>query len=308
MPALGLLRGEEAQDLGHQTLSLIRRENELRVGGAFEYHQLFRVRGFLILLANSGEPQSGVVRVVAAYDEQLPALYLFGFFDRRVRQQRQAIYLAGLRLDRRIRSSPASKTCPDDRHGLCAILTKVSDCRQHIEARSVVIRVGRGAAARLTSPAKINGQNAKPRFDQYLCLFLPTLLCETASVRQHYSSVAFSIQVGVDKPAVLGRKGNLFRRFRSGLPSACAAESERRYRNCQYDVNDLVLHCFVPFRELFLLQSPASFGDQTHGGPAHEILFVKPLAPCQRRGVVILALQLVTDEPHEFSQRRADVR
>mgnify|MGYP003578961996 CR=1 FL=1 len=65
----GLRFGKEAQDLGHQTLSLIRRENELRMGGAFEDHQFFRVGGFLILLANSGEPQSGVVRVVAAYDE-----------------------------------------------------------------------------------------------------------------------------------------------------------------------------------------------------------------------------------------------
>ena len=35
MPAVGLPRGEESQDLGHQPLSLIRLENELRVGGAF---------------------------------------------------------------------------------------------------------------------------------------------------------------------------------------------------------------------------------------------------------------------------------
>jgi hypothetical protein len=41
------------------------------------------------------------------------------------------------------------------------------------------------------------------------------------------ASFLFFIQVGVDKPAVLGRKGNLFRSFRSSLPTACAAGSNR---------------------------------------------------------------------------------
>ena len=35
-------------------LSLFRRENELRVGGALQDHRLFRARGFLAQLANLG--------------------------------------------------------------------------------------------------------------------------------------------------------------------------------------------------------------------------------------------------------------
>jgi hypothetical protein len=53
---------------------------------------------------------------------------------------------------------------------------------------------------------------------------------------------------------------------------------------------------------------PAAFGDQPHGGSAHEILFVKTLAPNQQCDVKVFALQLVPDEPREFPQRRADVR
>jgi hypothetical protein len=44
--------GKEAQNLAHQPLSLIGPENILRVRGAVEDHQLFRVRGSLVLRAN----------------------------------------------------------------------------------------------------------------------------------------------------------------------------------------------------------------------------------------------------------------
>ena len=98
----GLGLGKESQDLGHQPLSLFCCENELRMGRAFEDHQLFRVGGFLILLTNSGESQSIRVCVVAAYDEQFAPLDPLGRAVRRGGQQHQPINLARFGLDRRV--------------------------------------------------------------------------------------------------------------------------------------------------------------------------------------------------------------
>src|SRR5262245_56359366 len=93
---VGLWRGKESQNLAHQPLSLIRLKNEVRMGGAFQDYQLFRARRFLVLRANSGKPESCVVGIVASQDEQLSAFHQFGFINRGVRQQHQAVYLAWL--------------------------------------------------------------------------------------------------------------------------------------------------------------------------------------------------------------------
>src|SRR5687767_5962360 len=79
--------------------------------------------------------------------------------------------------------------------------------------------------------------------------------------------------MAVDKPTVLSRKRNLLWRIGSVLLTTSAAESERRYRNCQYDDNDRVLHCFASFRELPLFSSHL-VRRSAHGWPTNKILFV----------------------------------
>jgi len=51
---LGSLLGKEPQDFAHHALSLVGREDELRVRGAFQDDQFLRFRRFLIEFANSG--------------------------------------------------------------------------------------------------------------------------------------------------------------------------------------------------------------------------------------------------------------
>jgi hypothetical protein len=78
--------------------------------------------------------------------------------------------------------------------------------------------------SRLATPAKIDRQNAKPGCLQRSCLLLPTPLIETATVSQHDGTVAFSIQVGMDKPAVLRRKRNVL--LRRGESAQCGSGND----------------------------------------------------------------------------------
>ncbi len=50
-----LRRGEESQDLAHQPLALVRIKQILRMRGAFQHDQLFRIGSFIVLRANPGK-------------------------------------------------------------------------------------------------------------------------------------------------------------------------------------------------------------------------------------------------------------
>jgi len=101
------------------------------------------------------------------------------------------------------------------------------DRGEHVEVERGTQRVGLARASRLPVAAEIEGQHAESVLRQHPRLLLPTLLVETAPVSQHDAVVAFSVDVSVDEPSVLGRKGDaLLRRGEPRQKETCQDRSK----------------------------------------------------------------------------------
>lgn len=107
--------GKESDDLPHQPLPLVGREEILGVGRALENHQLLGTRRPLVLIANDRESKRATARRVAAGgDEERAALHPLGLIDGRRRQQHDPIDLTLPRLDGRPRCGSPTETRPDN--------------------------------------------------------------------------------------------------------------------------------------------------------------------------------------------------
>jgi hypothetical protein len=85
--------------------------------------------------------------------------------------------------------------------------------------------------ARCTILPEIESNNAESRLGQQLCLMLPALFVEPASVCQYNSPLAFPMDQGVNHPAVLSSK-----RYRLG-PTCDASEKEREQASGSVDTS-----------------------------------------------------------------------
>src|SRR5262249_52414292 len=95
-------------------------------------------------------------------------------------------------------------------------LSQIADRGEHVEVERRAERIGLARSSRLPVPAEVNRQHAETGLLERLGLLLPALLVESAAVSQHDAARALPVQVGVDKPPVLGREGDVLRRGGSG--------------------------------------------------------------------------------------------
>ena len=84
---------------------------------------------------------------------------------------------------------------------------------------------------------------AKSGLNQRLCLLLPALLVEAASVRQHDAALAFSVGICVDDASVLSWKGDVL--LRHGKPRQ---KKESRKERSEGEHGGIVLPLVIDFR------------------------------------------------------------
>ena len=75
----GLRLGKKAHDLANQLLALVCLKNKLRMRRALQDHQLFRVRGALVLLADLRQSQDALAAdIITGKDKQRPSVARVG--------------------------------------------------------------------------------------------------------------------------------------------------------------------------------------------------------------------------------------
>ncbi len=212
-PSLG---GQKAEDLPHDPLSLIRLEQELGVGGAINYDQLLGTRSLFELRANSRQPRTRRVRIIARDNKQSRCRQFFRRTVRRGTEQHQTINLARLGFDGCIGGGAAAHASTHYSDGPCAVLAQIAYCGQDVVMERSTQRVRLTRSAGLPVASEIDREDAKPGVGENPRLLLPTLFVELASMSQHNSTSAAAVQVGVNVPTVLSRKRNVLLSRREG--------------------------------------------------------------------------------------------
>src|SRR5215216_2340818 len=110
-------RVQEAHDGVQRRLALGRLEEELRVRLAVEDQELFRALRLLVLLTNRWQARPTGIGVVASDDEQRGRLQTLRVRDRHVREQDDAVDLAGRGLDGRLCRGATAEAAADERNG-----------------------------------------------------------------------------------------------------------------------------------------------------------------------------------------------
>lgn len=205
---------EEAEYIAHHAVALIGLEQKLSVRGAVENDELLRLRGFLILCANSGEAWSIVARVIAGDDEKAGRLEPISGKIGRVAEKDQAIDGTRRSGNGCVAGGSASHAGSDDRNGFGSVLAEIVDGGQNIEVQGGIGGIGLAGATGLAVAAEIEGQHAKSCGDQGVGLLAPALLVELTTVGEDYGVVSLAIEVREDDAAIFGGKGDGLLRLR----------------------------------------------------------------------------------------------
>src|SRR5260370_30078988 len=178
--------------------------------------------------------------ISSAHDDQLAALHLLWRPVGPRSQKHQPINFPRLSFNRGIGGRRASKARSDNGYGFRAGLVEVAYCGQYVVLDAFVsgLRLG---SARLAAPAEVAGECAKSGLDQRLRRFLPALLVEAASVRQHHAALAFSVDICVDDASVLSCKGDVL--LCHGIPR----QKENRKERSEGEHGGIVLPLVIDF-------------------------------------------------------------